>query len=110
MNLGELLKIVLKKGNFLFLRCAAPSVIRVHLCTLYQAGRRGLNTLHLTNFSRSNRHFLSGGFYFFHSGSQVLDKKLPQVVQSLQLFGLKSQEENKGGEQTESVPARVEQS
>lgn len=33
--------------------------------------------------------------YFFHSGRQVLDEKLPQVVQSLQLFGLKSQEEGK---------------
>lgn len=40
VNLGELLKIVLKKGNFLFLRRAAPSVVRVHLCTLQQADRR----------------------------------------------------------------------
>lgn len=35
MNLGELLKIVLKKGNFLFLCRAAPCVIGVHLSALH---------------------------------------------------------------------------
>lgn len=33
-------------------------------------------------------------FYFFHSGSQVLDEELPQVVQRLQLFGLENEGEN----------------
>lgn len=35
VNLGELLKIVLKKGDFLFLSCAPPRIVRVHLSTLH---------------------------------------------------------------------------
>lgn len=36
VNLGELLKIVLKKGDFLFLCSAAPCVVRVHLSALHK--------------------------------------------------------------------------
>ena len=31
--------------------------------------------------------------HLFHPGSQVLDKELPQIVQSLQFFGLKSKKD-----------------
>lgn len=36
VNFGELLKIVLKKGDFLFLCSAAPCVVRVHLSALHK--------------------------------------------------------------------------
>ena len=34
---------------------------------------------------------LDAVLHLLHSGSQVLDKELPQVVQSLQLLGLRAQ-------------------
>lgn len=35
VNFGELLKIVLKKGDFLFLCCTPPRIVRVHLSALH---------------------------------------------------------------------------
>lgn len=94
VNLGELLKIVLKKGNFLFLCRAAAGVVRVHLSALHG----GIKHQH-EDWSNTpqenyrlpllvNEHLQIAAVYLFHSGSQVLDKELPQVVQSLQLLGL----------------------
>lgn len=47
VNLGELLKIVLKKGDFLFLCSAAPGVIRIHLSALRDKDNmmRSFNTI-----------------------------------------------------------------
>lgn len=122
MNLGELLKIVLKKGDFLFLCCAAACVVWVHLSALHNKWNTSVKTLiiHIIKYivadCRTTVRFQSCTLlllfcnlrdflclpekehliiaaYLFHSGSQVLDKELPQVVQGLQLLGLEWKKE-----------------
>lgn len=95
MNFGELLKIVLKKGNFLFLCCAPPRIIRVHLSTLHNKDevlKMSFVPLLIptvtTVWCTQTKHTSKLLVHLFHSGRQVLNKELPQVVQGLQLLGL----------------------
>ena len=44
VNLGELLKVVLKKGDLLLLGCAAAGVVRVHLSALRRYTQYNIHT------------------------------------------------------------------
>lgn len=77
------------------------------LCTGHNQSIRD-RSLHLEDAGRPVSHSVAS-LYFFHSGRQVLDEQLPQVVQSLQLFGLKRQGEKKEkGKGEPSEPFRAQ--